>query len=342
MHTHKLRSIALTSLLAWGLAGCALTPTRPPDVFLSPYKHLNTYLPDTSFRAAIRVDGASTPLVSPAGLAILANGSGVHLAFASGMCGREVWGGLDAQQVADANIPALHAAGVRYVISTGGEGNQFHCDSAAGMEQFVARYDSPFLEGFDFDIEAQQTPEDIRSLVHQIKLAQLRRPHLRFSFTLATFAASDGSQASLNALGQTVLQAVREEGISHFVINLMVMNFGDAVPQNCVVREARCDMAASAQQAAVNFHQRYAVPYSQIALTPMLGVNDVMHNVFTPDDARALAQFAKKMGLAGLHFWSLDRDGPCLQGEPPLAATCSGLASVPATDFLRAFRDGVR
>ena len=342
MKTHKLRLITLTSLIALGLAGCALGPTRASDVFLSPYKHLNTYLPDKSFRAEIRVDGASKSLVSPAGLAILANGSGVHLAFASGICGREVWGGLDAQQVADANIPALVAAGVRYVVSTGGEGNQYHCDSAAGMEQFAARYDSPFLEGFDFDIEAQQTPADIRSLVHQIKLAQLRRPHLRFSFTLATFAASDGSQASLNGLGQTVLQAVRDEGISNFVINLMVMNYGAAVSQNCVVRQERCDMAASAQQAAINFHERYAVPYAQIALTPMLGVNDVTQNVFTPADARTVAQFAKKMRLAGLHFWSLDRDGPCLHGEPQVAATCSGLGSVAGLEFMQAFRHGLQ
>jgi hypothetical protein len=178
--------------------------------------------------------------------------------------------------------------------------------------------------------------------VHQIKLAQLRRPHLRFSFTLATFAASDGSQSSLNALGQTVLDAVRAEGISDFVINLMVMNYGAAAPQNCVVRQGRCDMAASARQAAINFHTRYSVPYAQIALTPMLGVNDVMDNIFTPEDAFALAQFAKQMHLAGLHFWSLDRDGPCLHGEPLVDATCSGMVDVPATEYLQAFVRGLK
>ena len=342
MYPRKLLSVVLLSLSAAGLQGCAVSPARTSDVFLSPYKHLNTFLPEKSYQAEIRVAGTRQPLVSPAGLALLKGSSGVHLAFASGQCGRELWGGLDAQRVADDNVPALVAAGVRYVVSTGGEGNQFHCDSAAGMEQFVARYDSPLLEGFDFDIESQQTPADIRSLVHQIKLAQLQRPHLRYSFTLATFAASDGGQSSLNALGQTVLEAIRAEGITNFVINLMVMNYGDAVPQNCVVRQGRCDMATSAQQAAINLHARYAIPYAQIALTPMLGINDVVNNVFTPDDAFALAQFAKKMRLAGLHFWSLDRDGPCLDGEPLVAATCSGVGGVPATEFLRAFVRGLQ
>ena len=94
------------------------------------------------------------------------------------------------------------------------------------MEQFVARYASPMLLGFDFDIEAGQTPAMVRSLLQRIKVAQQRRPHLRISFTVATHAASDAGQASLNAQGQQVLDAIRD-GDTQGALHRMASMLGD-------------------------------------------------------------------------------------------------------------------
>lgn len=47
--------------------------------------------------------------------------------------------------------------GLKYIISTGGEGNVFTCQSDVGMERFIRRYASSALVGFDFDIESTQT-----------------------------------------------------------------------------------------------------------------------------------------------------------------------------------------
>jgi hypothetical protein len=117
----------------------------------------------------------------------------------------------------------------------------------------------------------------------------------------------------------------------------MVMDYGPGVASNCVVRAGRCDMGASALQAAQNVRSKYKIPFEQIELTAMIGVNDVVDNVFTPADANTLVEAARLFKLAGLHFWSLDRDQPCAVPTTGASAVCSTLPGVAAGEFGRAF-----
>lgn len=316
-------------------------PTQSRFVY-GPYKHLNLAVNPQHPIATTQILGTSQALADAPRAVLLPGATALTLAFASGECGQEQWGGLPAADVASANVAALNRAGLPYIISTGGEGNVFTCGSDAGMEQFVARYESRLLLGFDFDIEAGQTPEMVNSLLLRIKSAQLRRPHLRLSFTVATHAASDAGHASLNAQGQQVLAAIRAVKLENYLINLMVMNYGPAKPANCVVHEGRCDMAASATQAVRNLHSRYGIPMEHIEITAMLGVNDVVENVFTPADATDLARLARQEKLGGLHFWSLDRDTPCAGGATAVAPTCSSLNTHSTLAFSKAFAEGLR
>ena len=105
--------------------------------------------------------------------------------------------------------------------------------------------------------------------------------------------------ASLNDDGQRVMRAIRGAGLAGYYVNLMVMDYGEAMPRNCVVTAGRCDMGRSSIQAARNFNATYGVPFGRIELTPMIGVNDVTANVFTLTDAAALARFVRDNGLAG-------------------------------------------
>ena len=263
-------------------------------------------------------------------------------AFARGECGEERWGEQDGGQVAAGQVPRFAQAGVGYIVSTGGQGNVFTCASDAGMEAFVSRYKSPQLIGFDFDIEHGQSEAQIDELVQRIALVQKQHPHWRFSFTLATHAASDGSRRSLNATGEQVLAALRKHGVQDYVLNLMVMDYGPASRKACVVRAGRCDMGASAAQAARNVHEKYGVPFAQIALTPMIGVNDVVQNVFTLADARTTAAAVRKLGLAGLHYWSLGRDKPCASAVRGAQADCSTMPGVAAGAYQRALVEEAR
>lgn len=257
-------------------------------------------------------------------------------AFASGECGEEVWRDQGGAQVAARNVAAFVKAGRPYIVSTGGAEHKFTCTDAAGMERFIARYDSAQLVGVDFDIEDGQSAQQVDALMAAIKDAQRRRPHLRYSFTVATHAAADGSRASLSPLGESILAAVQRHGVRDAVFNLMVMDYGPAAPNVCVVKAGVCDMGASALQAARNVHARYGIAYERIALTAMIGMNDVVSNVFSVDDARTMVAGARALKLAGVHYWSLGRDKPCDRpgaGAPPAASdACSGV-DVPAGAF---------
>jgi hypothetical protein len=313
----------------WAAAGPARAPDRPRFVY-GPYQFLG--LPGGPGRAALLApDGQPLP-----------TGSALTWAFATGECGDENWSGVPGQQVADANVAAFERAGIDFIISTGGQGGVFTCATDEGMARFLKRYASPRFVGIDFDIEAAQTPAQIDAIVQRARNVQRGRnvhgavPALRFSFTIATHAASDGSRQSLNKTGETILSAIRKHGLKGYVLNLMVMDFGPASSKVCVVREGRCDMGASALQAARNVHEKYKVPLSQLELTAMIGMNDVVENVFTIDDARSVAAAVKAQGLAGLHFWSIDRDKPCAAPMTAADGNCNGAPGVPAAAFTRA------
>jgi hypothetical protein len=304
------------------LAACGtrdVAPTSPRPPVYSPYRHL-------------AIGGVALPPQVHA----------LTLAFATGECGSEAWDGAAPADIATGTLAPLVAAGIDYIVSTGGEAGTFTCATDAGMEAFIARYESPRLLGFDFDIERGQSDAVLRDLARTIRNAQVRRPWLRISVTLATWAGSDAARASLNADGARVLAALQAAGVSDYYVNLMVMDYGEATPGNCVVAGAVCDMGRSAVQAAMNLTDRFGVPPARIELTPMIGVNDVTANVFTVDDAATLARYARDRGLAGVHFWSLDRDVSCPENRRVVSSKCHGLPGLEAFAYTRAFADALR
>ncbi|WP_232464902.1 hypothetical protein [Burkholderia ubonensis] len=110
---------------------------------------------------------------------------------------------------------------------------------------------------------------------------------------------------SFNIYGDWVMQAIQTYGLKNYTINLMTMDYGSAGPGNCVVANGTCQMGQSAIQAAMNLHDHWGVPYSQMELTPMIGGNDVAGETFTPADADTTAAFVKQNGLVGVHLAAL-------------------------------------
>jgi hypothetical protein len=110
----------------------------------------------------------------------------------------------------------------------------------------------------------------------------------------------------------------------------MTMDYGSAGPGICVVKNGSCDMGQSAIQAVTNLQHTYGIPLSKIEITPMIGVNDVSSETFTVADIDTVTNYASANKLAGLHFWSLDRDNPCSGGFA--SPTCN---SVPSTSVLQ-------
>ncbi|QMU69702.1 ricin-type beta-trefoil lectin domain protein [Streptacidiphilus sp. P02-A3a] len=318
----------------WNLPGGS-TPVS--GLLFSPYKDVTINMNWNTYQMQSAASGSVLPVVGSGSLVsqYIPKLPALTLAFATGSCGSETWGGVSGANFAAENVPQLHAANLNYVVSTGGAAGTFTCTSTAGMESFIARYASPNLVGIDFDIEGGQSESDISNLVAAAAGAQSQYPNLQFSFTLATLGASDGSYGGVNSLGNEVVQAVRGSSLSKYVINLMTMDFGNASSSVCVVSSGSCEMAQSSIQAVQNLEHTYGIPASKIAVTPMIGMNDATSETFTAADVNTLSSYAVSNGLAGLHFWSLDRDTPC--SDSYASPTCNSLSSTTPLEYTDKF-----
>jgi len=116
-----------------------------------------------------------------------------------------------------------------------------------------------------------------------------------------------------------------------------VMDFGGATASNCVVVNGACEMGQSAIQAAENLEHTYGIPATQIELTPMIGMNDVSSEVVTPADVDTMTSYAVSNKLAGLHFWSLDRDTPCPGASSSASSTCNSVSGSTALEYTNEF-----
>jgi len=309
-------------------------------LLFSPYKDVTVNLNWNTNVMQTAVTGSTIPVVGSGSLVATAEPKlgAITLAFATGECGSENWGGVPGASFASANIPALSGAGLDYVVSTGGAAGTFTCGSTAGMAEFLSRYMSPQMVGVDFDIEGGQSQADINNLVTAVAYAESVYPNLRFSFTLATLAASDGSYGGLNSLGDMVVKSIKAAGLKNYSIDLMVMDYGGASPAVCVVSNGQCEMGQSAIQAATNLEHTYGIPASQIELTPMIAQNDAATEVFTTADVDTVTSYVVSRGLAGLHFWSLDRDTPCPGGASGSASpTCNSLGGTTPLEYTNRF-----
>jgi len=320
--------------------GTPPTTGTPSGLVFSPYKDIAQamYWGTGYTMGTTAVNGTQTPLVGTGTTlqSTLPQLTAVTLAFATGECGEENWAGVSGPDFATSNIPGLDAAGYDYILGTGGAAGSFTCASAAGMQTFIDRYASDNLIGVDFDIERGQSVADIRNQVDAAVAVQDRYPNLRFSFTVATLGASDGSFGGVNQTGDTVIATVLASGLRNYTINLMVMDYGAASSSVCVMDGAICDMGASAIQAVSNLRHSYpAVPLAKIELTPMIAVNDIADEVFTLQDIDEMTAYALRNDLAGLHYWSLDRDVPC--GSTALSNICNSTPSVPALGYTKRF-----
>jgi hypothetical protein len=258
----------------------------------------------------------------------------VTWAFATGECGSENWGGVQPSALVSANRQLFINAGRNYIISTGGANGSFSCGSDSAFEAFIQRYYSANMVGVDFDIEGGQSQDVINNLVQRVKVAEGNHPTMRFSFTLATLGGN--SPQSLGTYGVMTMNAIKQYGLSNYIINLMVMDYGSANAGNCTIGSSgQCDMGQSAIQAAVNLHNYWGVPYSQIELTPMIGGNDTQGETFTLGNVDTVSSWVLQNKLAGVHFWSLDRDVDCPAGSA--SSTCNSYGQAGTWGFTNRF-----
>jgi hypothetical protein len=136
--------------------------------------------------------------------------------------------------------------------------------------------------------------------------------------------------------GVNLLSNAKSNGVKISTVNIMAMDYGPAYSGDMGTYSEQAATATQAQVKSV-LGLSESASWKAVAVTPMIGVNDVSSEVFTVEDANQLVSFAKAKGLGGLSMWSAARDKQCPGGAKPSAdATCSTIVQG-ASAFTKAF-----
>ncbi len=171
------------------------------------------------------------------------------------------------------------------------------------------------ITDLDFDVEQPNVMDAASNQRRAQALAavQARHPEVRVSFTLAAIPRDrQNTPGGLAAAALDVVQKAIAAGVKITRVNLMTMDYGGYYSTGMRMS----DLAISAltetkgQLAALFPGKSDADLWKMLGATPMIGQNDIASEVFSLDDARALADFARaKLGLVS--FWAIQRDQPC-------------------------------
>ncbi|MFD3947178.1 cellulose binding domain-containing protein [Streptomyces sp. NPDC058579] len=337
-------------------------PTTPPTATASPSAPATpTAKPSTSTPPAPTTTAPTpTPTGTPAAgaakfapyvdtslypaydLLATADATGVkefNLAFitSGGSCA-PLWGGVTdlANDKVAAKIGALRAKGGDVRVSFGGAAGHelaLNCansaDLAAAYGKVVDRYK---LTKVDFDIEGAALPDTAANTRRSQAIAQLQKSHpgLNVSFTLPVMPEG------LTQPGVDLLADAKRNGVRVDAVNIMAMDYGPAYSADMGTYAIQAATATQAQIKGV-LGLSDAAAWKAVAVTPMIGVNDVTTEIFKVDDATQLVDFAKSKGIGWLSMWSSTRDKQCAAGAVNYAdATCSSILQQPLA-FTRAF-----
>lgn len=324
------------------------TPTDPPAETATPTPEPTPTKTDSAGGGGSTASGAGfapyvdTSLYPAFDLGDTAIKTGVkqfNLAFitSGGSCA-PLWGGvtgLGDDQVAS-QIDGLRAAGGDVRVSFGGASGSELALNCTSADDLAAAYgkvvDAYKLTKVDFDIEGGALPDTAANSRRSQAIAQLQKSHpgLGVSFTLPVMPEG------LTQPGVDLIADAKKNGVDVGAVNIMAMDYG---PSYSGDMGAYAIQAATATQAQIKgvLGLSDADAWKAVAVTPMIGVNDVSTEVFKVEDATQLVEFAQEKGLAWLAMWSGTRDKECAGGAQPTAdASCSSIAQEPLA-FTKAF-----
>lgn len=252
-------------------------------------------------------------------------------------------GGCDTTQDIEQNIgdvQAFVAAGGHVKASFGGADGTYveaKCTSATALAKAIEDFvDATGITDLDFDIEQDPVLTDSVNALRgaALKLAQDAKG-IQVAFTLAANPHTSSSPGGLTSQGLSVVSHALDAGVKIRHVNLMTMDYGDSYggkPLAPVVIGSLNDANAQLMSLVPGLSQAQA--WAMIGVIPMIGKNDDAE-VFSLDDAKTVATFAKTNALGRVSFWSIDRDQVC-----PSGADFNSCSTVETSNF--AFHDALK
>ncbi|WP_199875865.1 chitinase [Streptomyces sp. Root1310] len=333
MRSFLMPMAGVTCLFALAVTGCSAGSDSTSDA-APPAESEQANSPSPSPSATSSSTGTSyAPYVS----AVEANDNDsagspttYNLAFviASGSSCTPKWNGTNAigDSAVKSRISALTASGATARVSFGGASGKelaATCDSVSELtEAYGEALDAAGSTQADFDIEGDElTDSDSVALRSQaIAALQEERPELEVSFTLPVMPSG------LDADSLALLASANKYDVQVSTVNLMTMNYGESYAGDMGGYAVTSATAAQAQLKKV-FGTTDADAWKGMALTSMIGTNDVDNETFSLADAAEVRTFAEEKGISWVSMWSTFRDQQCEDGSATDDAltNCSGV-----------------
>ncbi|MFI9175439.1 chitinase [Streptomyces lincolnensis] len=322
----------LVCLFALATAGCSTTSDGTESDGASDKASAapaTSYAPYVSATDASDLDSAGSPTTYNLAF-VISTGSGCT----------PKWNDSDpiGDSAVKSRIARLKEGGATVRVSFGGASGKelaATCDNAAELAKaYGTALDAAGSDQADFDIEGDELTDsdsvDVRS--EAIALLQKERTDLEVSFTLPVMPSG------LDADGLALLESANNSGVQVSTVNLMTMNYGESYDGDMGDYAITSANSAHDQLMGV-FGTSDAVAWRGMALTSMIGVNDVEGETFTLSDAAEVRGFAERKGVAWVSMWSTFRDQECVEGDAEVddaLTNCSGVAQSSGA-FGRAF-----
>lgn len=215
-------------------------------------------------------------------------------------------------------------------------------DVTALTAAYQAVVDAYALTHVDFDIEGAALGDGAsvdrrnRAIARLQAAARAANRPLLVAYTLPVLPSG------LTSAGRALVANALANGVVIDAVNVMAMDYGDAAAPS---PEGR--MGWYAAQAATSTVDQLRTIFANagqartdaqlwrlMGITPMIGVNDVTTEVFRPDDARYLLDFARGKDLRFLSFWSANRDRPATSAQAgQVSGAHCGLTTVAPHEF---------
>jgi chitinase len=223
-------------------------------------------------------------------------------------------------------ISALKSSGGSVRVSFGGASGKDLATTCKNVSKLAGAYatalDAAGATEAEFDIEGPPL-SDSKSIALRSKAIaplQKQRPEVRVSFTLPVMPHG------LNKDSRAVLKSADDNGVQVSAVNIMTMNYGSSYDDDMGTYAIKAAKATHLQLKKI-FGLSPENAWKALALTPMISVNDVDNETFTPSDAAQVRSFAEEKDIAWVSMWAAARDQECPRGKSTDRARsdCSGV-----------------
>lgn len=225
--------------------------------------------------------------------------------------GNPSWGGstpLSQNLYAD-EVSNIRSNGGDVIISFGGAAGSELAISplnnnpetlAFKYQQVIDKYQ---LKKIDFDIESAAASDKATIDIRNKAIAKLQKmnPGLYVSYTLAALPTG------LTEDGLYILKNAKDNKVHIDIVNVMAMDFGPSLaPEG---KSKMLEYVIKCAQSTQSQLQATGLTGTKLGITPMIGQNDQLGEVFQLQDAQNLVKFAKSNAFVGMiSMWSLNRD----------------------------------